>query len=146
MANLSPAERLLAYQAAALALRRPNRAEDAVRVTNAISKIFAQIGFADKRRRREPEESREGLHEYAARVAREKRGAACWRPTTSSKSTLQVIDRLNRGETVDPGTHHALLRDELGKVQLDELRMPLESLRICRKPAFLWHFLRHPEI
>jgi hypothetical protein len=55
--RLSPAERLLAYQAAALALRRPARVEDAVRVTNAISKIFAQIGFADKRRRREPEES-----------------------------------------------------------------------------------------
>ncbi len=76
VAKLSPAERLLAYQAAALAVRRPNRAEDAVRCTNAISKIFAQIGFADKRRRREPEELRESLHEYAARVAREKRGGA----------------------------------------------------------------------
>ncbi len=75
MAKLTPAERLLVYQAAALALRRPARAEDAVRITNTISKIFAQVGFADKRRRREPEESRESLREYAARVAREK-GAA----------------------------------------------------------------------
>ncbi len=54
VAKLNPAERLLAYQAAALALRRPNRAEDAVRVANTISKILAQIGLADKRRRRNP--------------------------------------------------------------------------------------------
>jgi len=53
MASLQPAEIDLLHQAAELALRRqPPKSEDAVRVANTISKILAQCGLCDRRRRR----------------------------------------------------------------------------------------------
>jgi hypothetical protein len=54
MEALKKVELDLLYRAAELQLRRPTKAEDAVRVANTISKILAQVGFCDKRRRREP--------------------------------------------------------------------------------------------
>jgi hypothetical protein len=53
VATLKPAEVDLLHQAAELSLIRPRTVEDAVRVANTISKILAQVGFAD-RRKREP--------------------------------------------------------------------------------------------
>jgi hypothetical protein len=54
VAALKPAELDLLYQAAELSLVRPRTVEDQVRVANTISKILAQVGFADKHRKREP--------------------------------------------------------------------------------------------
>jgi len=54
VAELKPAELDLLHQAAELSLMRPRTVEDQVRVANTISKILAQVGFADKRRKREP--------------------------------------------------------------------------------------------
>ena len=54
IATLKPAELDLLHQAAELSLMRPRTVEDQVRVANTISKILAQVGFADKRRTREP--------------------------------------------------------------------------------------------
>jgi hypothetical protein len=54
VAVLKPAELDLLRQAAELAMIRPRSAEDQVRVANTISKIMAQVGFADRRRKREP--------------------------------------------------------------------------------------------
>jgi len=54
VAALRPAELDLLHQAAELSLMRPRTVEDQVRVANTISKILAQVGFADKRRKREP--------------------------------------------------------------------------------------------
>src|SRR5262249_2893078 len=51
--TLKPAELDLLRQAAELSLMRPRTVEDQGRVANTISKILAQVGFADKRRRRE---------------------------------------------------------------------------------------------
>ena len=55
LASLKPAEVHLLIEAADLAMRpRPRREEDHCRRVNAISKILAQVGLCDKRRRREP--------------------------------------------------------------------------------------------
>jgi hypothetical protein len=63
--SLKPAERDLLRHAAELSLSRPRNSEDKVRVVNAISKIMAQVGFVDKRRKREP--AVPTLAEYLAR-------------------------------------------------------------------------------
>jgi hypothetical protein len=67
IAVLKPAERDLLHQAAELSLMRPRTVEDQVRVANTISKILAQVGFADKRRKRElSEASTPDLRTYLA--------------------------------------------------------------------------------
>src|SRR5262245_46654272 len=52
---LRSAELELLRQAAELSMCRPRNAEDRVRHANTISKILAQVGFVDKRHRREPD-------------------------------------------------------------------------------------------
>jgi hypothetical protein len=64
-AALKPVEIDLLRQAADLTMSRPTRTEDRVRVSNAVSKILAQVGFCDKRRRREPAPS-PTLRQYLA--------------------------------------------------------------------------------
>src|SRR5262245_42752286 len=52
MAVLKPAELELLRIAAELSMSRPRNAEQRTRHANTISKIMAQVGFCDKRRRR----------------------------------------------------------------------------------------------
>src|SRR5262245_19357779 len=69
--KLSPAERLLAYQAAGLALRRPARAEDATRVSNTLAKLLKLAGLVDRCGKRPAEAPVECYAELSRRIAAE---------------------------------------------------------------------------
>ena len=73
VAALKPAELDLLHQAAELSLMRPRTVEDQVRVANTISKILAQVGFADKRRKREPPAAPTLAEHLAKRAAEQAR-------------------------------------------------------------------------
>jgi hypothetical protein len=69
---LSPVDRVLLMQAAALLLRRPKSAEDIVRVANSVQRL---LGGLSKRKRREP--AVPSVADYVARLTSEgKAGAA----------------------------------------------------------------------
>jgi hypothetical protein len=69
VAALKRVELDLLYRAAALQLRRPNTAEDEVRITRAISMILKQVGLVDRRGKRRAEQQKPGAA-LAAHLAR----------------------------------------------------------------------------
>lgn len=105
---LKPAELDLLHQAAELSLMRPRTVEDQTRAANTISKILAQCGLADKRRKRELSEApTPDLRTYLAGLKTEAPAAVSPAAATSRERETKPaeVDEGRRLARARPGDH-----------------------------------------